>query len=100
MNSPKLAITNSSLASINYPLAIISSSLVIINYHFNERKARGDYSFRLILIELKINKLVGAAMSQIEQKGCPARFAMQQLPVVKVGVNFDLSERNHHRLGD
>jgi len=48
---------------------------------------------KLYLIELKINKSAGAAMSQIELKDYPARFAMQQLPVVKVGINFDLSER-------
>lgn len=48
---------------------------------------------KLYLIELKLNKSAEAAVNQIELKDYPARFALQNLPVVKVGINFSLSER-------
>ena len=50
----------------------------------------------LYVIELKIGKSADVAMSQINLKKYPERFALSGLPVVKVGINFD-SER--HTLG-
>ncbi len=51
----------------------------------------------IYLFELKLNKSAEAAMSQINLKDYPSRFALSGLPVVKVGINFD-SQR--HTLED
>ena len=51
----------------------------------------------LYVIELKLDKSADAAISQINLKQYPERFALSGLPVVKVGINFD-AER--HTLGD
>lgn len=51
----------------------------------------------IYLFELKLNKSASAAMSQINLKDYPSRFALSGLPVVKVGINFD-SQR--HTLED
>ncbi len=48
---------------------------------------------RIYVIELKINKSAEEALKQIDMKNYPARFALYNLPVVKVGINFSLSER-------
>lgn len=48
---------------------------------------------RLYLIELKINKSAEEAIRQIDMKNYPARFALHNLPITKVGINFSLSER-------
>ncbi len=48
----------------------------------------------LYLIEIKINKSAQAAMDQINLKQYDKRFALSNLPVVKVGVNFDLTQKN------
>ena len=48
---------------------------------------------RIYVIELKINKSAEEALRQIDMKNYPARFALYNLPVVKVGINFSLSER-------
>ncbi|MDO5525739.1 MAG: AAA family ATPase [Prevotella sp.] len=48
---------------------------------------------KLYLIELKINQSAAKAMNQINLKDYPARFAIQNLPVVKVGINFSTKER-------
>ncbi len=48
----------------------------------------------LYLIELKLNKSAHAAMNQIDLKNYDKRFALCNLPVVKVGVNFDLEQKN------
>ncbi|MBO4964154.1 MAG: AAA family ATPase, partial [Prevotella sp.] len=48
---------------------------------------------RLYVIELKINQSAAKAMSQINLKDYPARFALHKLPVVKVGINFSTKER-------
>ncbi len=48
----------------------------------------------LYLIELKLNKSAQAAMNQIDLKNYDKRFALYNLPVVKVGVNFDLAQKN------
>lgn len=43
---------------------------------------------KLYLVELKINQSASVAMEQIRLKDYPARFALCELPVVKVGINF------------
>ena len=48
----------------------------------------------LYLIELKMNKDADAAMSQIDSRDYASRFALGELPVVKVGINFDTEKRN------
>ena len=44
----------------------------------------------LYLFELKLNKSVESAMKQINLKEYPARFALSGLPIIKVGINFDM----------
>ncbi len=48
----------------------------------------------LYLIELKLNKSAEAAMNQIDLKHYDKRFAQCGLPIVKVGLNFDLPTHN------
>ena len=48
----------------------------------------------LYLFELKLNKDAAAAMKQIDLKEYPKRFALCGLPIVKVGVNFDVASHN------
>ena len=43
----------------------------------------------LCLFELKLNKSADAAMNQINLKDYPARFALTNLPIIKIGINFD-----------
>ena len=50
-------------------------------------------SARLYLFELKLNKSADAALSQIDLKDYPQRFALCGLPIVKVGINFDMDRR-------
>lgn len=49
---------------------------------------------KLYLFELKLNKTACAAMDQIDLKDYPSRFALCNLPVAKVGVNFNEEMRN------
>lgn len=51
----------------------------------------------LYVMELKLDKTADAAMQQIDLRNYPERFALCELPIVKVAVNFD-SER--HTLAD
>ena len=44
----------------------------------------------LYLFELKLNKSAEAAMQQINLKDYPTRFALSGLPIIKVGMNFDM----------
>ena len=44
----------------------------------------------LYLFELKLNKSAEAAMQQINLKDYPSRFALSGLPIIKVGINFDM----------
>ena len=44
----------------------------------------------LYLFELKLNKSAEAAMQQIDLKDYPSRFALSGLPIIKVGMNFDM----------
>lgn len=48
----------------------------------------------LYLFELKLNKTAAVAMNQINLKQYPKRFAQSGLPIVKVGVNFDVVTHN------
>ena len=43
----------------------------------------------LCLIELKLNKSAEAALNQINLKDYPSRFALTNLPIIKIGINFD-----------
>ncbi|MGM9813185.1 MAG: AAA family ATPase [Muribaculaceae bacterium] len=56
-----------------------------------------DSGKALYLFELKLNKSAEAAMNQINLKDYPSRFALSGLPIVKVGINFDLER---HTLED
>lgn len=49
---------------------------------------------KLYLFELKLNKSAEAAMNQIDLKNYPARYALCGLPIVKIGINFSVEERN------
>lgn len=47
----------------------------------------------LYLFELKMDRSSEAAMRQIDLKDYPSRFAQYNLPIVKVGINFDSEQR-------
>ena len=47
----------------------------------------------LYLFELKLNKDAATALEQINLKDYASKFALSQLPVVKVGINFDSDRR-------
>ena len=47
----------------------------------------------LYIIELKLDKDADAAMRQIDLKQYPERFSLSNLPMVKVGINFDSERR-------
>ena len=51
----------------------------------------------LYVVELKLDQSAEAAMQQIDLKNYPERFALCSLPVVKVGINFDMER---HTLKD
>ena len=61
-------------------------------------KGRVDMVLRtathLYLFELKLNRDAATAMKQIELKEYPKRFALSGLPIVKVGINFDVEKHN------
>lgn len=46
----------------------------------------------IYLFELKLNQSADVAMKQIDLKEYPKRFALSGLPVVKVGINFDMEK--------
>ena len=48
----------------------------------------------LYLFELKLNKDAATAMRQIDLRQYPKRFMQCGLPVVKVGINFDVEKHN------
>ena len=48
---------------------------------------------RLYIFELKLNGSAETAIAQIDLKDYPSRFALCQLPIVKVGINFNLQSR-------
>lgn len=47
----------------------------------------------LCLIELKLNKSAETAMRQVDVKDCAARFALCDLPTVKVVIDFGSGKR-------
>ena len=47
----------------------------------------------IYLFELKLNKDAAAAIGQINLKDYASKFALSNLPVVKVGINFDSERR-------
>ena len=59
-------------------------------------KGRVDMVLRskthLYLFELKLNQSSDMAMKQIDLKEYPKRFALCGLPIVKVGINFDMEK--------
>ena len=61
-------------------------------------KGRVDMVLRtathLYLFELKLNKSANMAMKQIDLKDYAKRFALCGLPIVKVGINFDVETHN------
>ena len=61
-------------------------------------KGRVDMVLRtathLYLFELKLNKNADVAMRQINLKEYPKRFSLCGLPIVKVGINFDVETHN------
>lgn len=48
---------------------------------------------KLYLFELKLNKSAQEAIEQINLKNYPERFSLCGLPIVKVGINFDIERR-------
>ncbi len=48
----------------------------------------------LYLFELKLNKDAATAMRQIDLRQYPKRFELCGLPIVKVGINFDVEKHN------
>ena len=45
-------------------------------------------------MELKLNQDASVAMKQIDLKEYTKRFALTGLPIVKVGINFDMATHN------
>ena len=50
-------------------------------------------SSSIYLFELKLNKDAATAIGQINLKDYASKFALSQLPIVKVGINFDTERR-------
>ena len=44
-------------------------------------------------MELKVGQSAEAALQQIDLKQYPERFALSNLPIVRVGLNFDMETR-------
>ena len=83
-------------------LYIIFSLLgIYVDVEVRTPKGRVDMVMRtattLYVVELKLNQSAKAAMQQIDLKNYPERFALCGLPVVKVGINFDMER---HTLKD
>ena len=79
-----------------YVIFSILDNYVDVEVH--TQRGRVDMVLRtathLYLFELKVGKSADAAMKQIDLKGYAARFALCGLPVVKVGINFDVEKHN------
>ena len=80
---------------------ILSLFGMYVDVEVRTPKGRVDVVMRtahaLYVIELKLDKSAEAALSKINLKNYPERFALCGLPVVKVGINFDSES---HTLGD
>ena len=72
-----------------YPVLRFDMSL---GKHMVMRTAKAVYLF-----ELKINKHSATAIGQMDLKDYASRFALDGLPVIKVGINFDTQR---HTLAD
>ena len=86
-------------------MADFLSDILPIWYHLLSKpqkvhtpKGRVDMVLRtathLYLFELKLNKSANMAMKQIDLKDYAKRFALCGLPIVKVGINFDVETHN------
>ena len=73
-------------------------SAYMVDVEVRTPKGRVDMVLRskthLYLLELKLNQSSDAAMRQIDLKEYPKRFALCGLPIVKVGINFDMATHN------
>ena len=73
-------------------------SAYMVDVEVRTPKGRVDMVLRsathLYIIELKLNQNADVAMKQIDLKEYPKRFALCGLPIVKVGVNFDVETHN------
>ena len=73
-------------------------SAYIMDVEVRTPKGRVDMVLRtathLYLFELKLNQNADVAMKQIDLKEYPKRFTLCGLPIVKVGVNFDMATHN------
>ena len=83
-------------------LYIIFSLLgIYVDVEVRTPRGRVDMVMRtattLYVVELKLNQSAEAAMQQIDLKNYPEHFALCGLPVVKVGINFDMER---HTLKD
>ena len=47
----------------------------------------------IYIIELKIDSSAQAALDQINKKEYASRYALEELPIVKIGINFDTTTR-------
>ena len=72
-----------------------------VDVEVRTQKGRVDMVLRtathLYLFELKLNQSADVAMKQIDLKEYPKRFALCGLPIVKVGINFDMEK---HTIAD
>lgn len=77
---------------------IFSLMGMYVDVEVHTSKGRIDVVMRtdtiLYVIELKMNQSAEAAIKQIDIKDYPSRFALCGLPIVKVGINFNGSQRN------
>ena len=48
---------------------------------------------KIYLMELKVGQSAEAALQQIDLKQYPERFALSNLPIVRIGLNFDMEAR-------
>ena len=73
-------------------------SAYMVDVEVRTPKGRVDMVLRssthLYIVELKLNQDASVAMKQIDLKEYPKRFALTGLPIVKVGINFDMATHN------
>ena len=73
-------------------------SAYMVDVEVRTPKGRVDMVLRtathLYLFELKLGQSADAAMRQIDLKKYAQRFALCGLPIVKVGINFDMEKHN------
>ena len=73
-------------------------SAYMVDVEVRTPKGRVDMVLRssthLYIVELKLNQDASVAMKQIDLKEYSKRFALTGLPIVKVGINFDMATHN------